>query len=703
MTCFPKESKAQEERVFGQVYTTWPVSLREVEGLTLRSDTNVIIIITEILVKDLDTFLEKSLVKSDTIAVLLKDLIGGGRVTIDTLRKTLTIAMGEIYQKEGFKNRTITAQLVKGEDTVSIVIRPKEVVAGTPISGGDATISNTPYLFIPEPDMERMWALQITPKQSVKLNYHTRWAIVYDFSKDDPVSIYKRLNTVIGNTCDGVLPETQRRGKKNKLSGVLKEIVELDKQLAGIQEKAIDSRAELRLVKIKKDLQRLSDGVSPTATEQQLDAIAKELDVLKKELDITKSLYPLAQFTAVTNKVLPPQCDNIYKIKEVRKLSPTVNRSLLIVVPHYHPYRDSIVLSADYGNRFLQDAALFNSTFMGSTGMQAGEESDKAKKGLVHESLGKGPKDKPALTPLQLFTKLRNELRKYADEKMKTENLDVEVVENGVAYIKEQMTEHLDITDFSATGILKAAEQKAKDVDKSELESYFKIVHEVVDLFVKIASYKRYNNHNILIENKDLISLTLNRYRDGRLATMNKEAVRSYYTAGGVKVDFSVGLFGGSLVNKGFTTKTEWFSDTSYVRGPNGVVDTTIESIDSVQRKRIIKEDNGNFTIGPAIMTHIYWRSGTDVNFSATLGIAINQQALPRYLFGGSVMFGRDSRWVFSSGVALGPIKDLAGGYKVGDVVKLDELNTIPLKDVWKSSVFLSLTFNMGGFNVGGR
>jgi len=707
MICCNIAAKAQDKQVITADFTLWPDTLKAEEKLGLTFDRNVVFSIIHITGNDLKKFLKASVITSDSSSATLEELMPKGLVKVDTSGNKVQIFMADIRQKEGFERGTINAVLVKDKVKVTVPVKPEthisESVPAEPQRIETPVDKDLLYLFIPTPEMEAAWAGKIVPQQSVKLNYHTRWAIVYDFSKEDPVSIYKRLNKVLGNTCDGVVMEAQRGGKKNKLSGVLKEINELDKELTGFQLKTTDSRATLRLNTIKKDFQDVSQQISAATTEEQLNAIAQKLDLLKKELDITKALYPAVQFTTTGSNVLPPQCDNIYKIKEVRKLSPTVNRSLLIVVPHYHPYRDSIVLSADYGDRFLDDAALFNRTFIASTGAgAAGEEGKKA--AALEEQKGTAGGIKNGMKTFDLFKELRIELERYANEKMKQERLDVEMVENGVAYIKERMTALLGITDFTSTGILKAAELKLKDIDKDQQEEYFKVVHEAVDLFLKIAGYKRYDNHNLLIENKDLISLTLNRYHDGKLVTMNKETVRKYYTAGGVKVDFSVGLFGSSLVNKDFITKTEWFNDTTYVRRDNGTIDSSrISSIDSVQRKRILNKDVGNFNIGPAILTHIYWRSGTDVNFSATAGIAINQQALPRYLFGGSVMFGRDSRWVFSSGVALGPVKDLDGGYKTGDVIELNELSTIPLKDVWKSAWFLSLTFNMGGFNVGGR
>lgn len=707
MICCNIVAKAQDKQVITADFTLWPDVLKNGEELGLTFDKNVVFSITKITGNDLKKFLKASTITSDSATATLEELMPKGLIKVDTPGNKVEILMADIRKKEGFETGTINAVLVKDKVKVSVPVKPG-TDTGKAVPGGRQGTETPPpdkdllYLFIPTPKIEQEWAGKIVPKQSVKLNYHTRWAIVYDFSKEDPVSIYKRLNKVLANTCDGIVMEAQRGGKKNKLSGVLKEINELDKELTGFQLKTTDSRATLRLNTIKKDFQDVSQQISAATTEEQLNAIAQKLDLLKKELDITKALYPAVQFTATGNNVLPPQCDNIYKIKEVRKLSPTVNRSLLIVVPHYHPYRDSIVLSADYGDRFLDDAALFNRTFIASTG--AGAAGEEGKKAALEQQSGSAGGIKNGMKTFDLFKELRVELERYANGKMKQESLDVEMVENGVAYIKERMTAILGITDFTATGILKAAELKLKDIDKDQQEEYFKVVHEAVDLFLKIAGYKRYDNHNLLIDNKDLISLTLNRYRDGKLVTMNKETVRKYYTAGGVKVDFSVGLFGSSLVNKDFITKTEWFNDTTYVRRDNGTIDSSrIASIDSVQRKRILNKDEGNFNIGPAILTHIYWRSGTDVNFSATAGIAINQQALPRYLFGGSVMFGRDSRWVFSSGVALGPVKDLDGGYKTGDVIELNELSTIPLKDVWKSAWFLSLTFNMGGFNVGGR
>jgi hypothetical protein len=712
IACILQTSNAQAPDELKQDFAEWPNPLKKAEKGKYNTKTGVVITINGVTGSDLTNFLQKSAINAGSATKTLKELAALNLVKVDAVNKKVTININaEINQIEGFGNGTLTAVLDKNGDKIAIKVNSDSVVVTEgkvpeKSTGAGPIMENGPY-FIPTPEMEAHWAGRINAKQFIKLNYHTRWAIVYDFSKEDPVSIYKRLNTVIGSTCDEIVEKEGAAGKKDKQHKVTSapREDELDSALAKTQKSVLDNKFNLSKEAIRKVMDSLNRQAASATTMEQLEKIDRQLKQLRIQADIVKELYSGGSAKTKKNNDDPIQCDNIYKIKEVRKLSPTVNRSLLLVIPHYHPYRDSIVLSANYGDRFLQDAALFNSTFVGSTGAGTQAQAKGTEKEKFDEHvLIPGGVAKEELSPLVLFTKLRDELKEYTNEKMKLENLDVKIVENGVAYIKERMTALLDITDFTATGLLKAAELKSKGVDTNKQDEYFEIVHEAVDLFLKVAGYKRYDNHNLLIENKDLISLTLNRYRDGKLVTMNKETVRTYYTAGGVKVDFSVGLFGSSLVDKNFTTKTEWFRDTAYVKRDDGTEDTArIAAVDSVQRKRILKEDKGTFNIGPAILTHIYWRSGTDVNFSATVGIAINQQALPRYLFGGSVMFGRDSRWVFSSGVALGPVKDLAGGYKVDDVVELNELNTIPLKDVWKSAWFLSLTFNMGGFNVGGR
>lgn len=540
---------------------------------------------------------------------------------------------------------------------------------------------------------------------------------MYDYTKQDPVAVWKRTNKVAGTTCDESIDSKvgKRNKKKKQLSDIAKEIYQIDTTLSGIQKRIIDAVVKTKADKLKRDIEEFKKTMDADMSEEQTKQAIDRLLNFQEELKIIKALN-----AGSTNEQKPMNenkasslecCDKIYCIKEVKRLAPTVGRSLLVSVINYHPYRDSFVFAIDYNDRFVENAALFSSAFNNAGGLvpkatppsgietgKIGEQGSNGKKATIN-------------TYKNLFDKLGLELKQYYESKFQQERLDVSIVANAVGYIKSRMadTSFLGVTDFSEAGIIKRAEElveKQKSIDpKTTLDDYFKSARNAAYWFAKVANYRVFDSKSILIQNRDVINLTLNKYHNGQLKTISNEALRSYHTSGGFKIDFSVGLFGSGLINKSYTTIGQVVMDTAYFQNPNGTIDRdSIVAIDSVEMRKIIKDDLGKFDIGPAIFLHGYWRTGIDINISGTFGLSINQSGSPRFLLGLSALFGKDSRWVISGGGAWSKIKDLASGYEENQVIPTSVLlqnSTLPTKDVWKSNLFIAVSWNFGGFTIG--
>ena len=281
------------------------------------------------------------------------------------------------------------------------------------------------------------------------------------------------------------------------------------------------------------------------------------------------------------------------------------------------------------------------------------------------------------------------------------------MVENAVNYIKRKMFDSLGITEFTEAGIVKRAEEVSDLVKETgiNLSDFFSTVRSASAWWGKVANYRIFDNKSVLVRNKDLMNIEMKRYTYGRLVTSNEEAKRTYQTSDGFKIDFSLGLFGNFIVDELYTTKSVSIgNDTAFFKHSNGVVDRdSIVSITAASRDSIIRDDRGKFNIGPAIFSHFYWRTGWDINFSATIGLAINQQALPRYLFGFSTLFGVDQRLVLSGGLACGPAKGLGAGLTEGDKIKLSDYasSSLPQRDVWRNGWFVAVSWNFVGIAVG--
>jgi len=102
------------------------------------------------------------------------------------------------------------------------------------------------------------------------------------------------------------------------------------------------------------------------------------------------------------------------------------------------------------------------------------------------------------------------------------------------------------------------------------------------------------------------------------------------------------------------------------------------------------------------VYSHIYWKTGSEFNVGLTFGFALDQTAAPRYLLGGSLMLGLNSRWTLSYGAAFGKVKTLASGLNEGDIVDLSNYpnSNLPTKDFMEVRGFVGISWNFTGFNI---
>lgn len=558
----------------------------------------------------------------------------------------------------------------------------------------DSTCSlESPY-FIPSAETENHWhSIGLIGGQHPLpiLEKHTGWAIVYNYSNVDPVATYKRV-----------------WGKVN--AGSISNQMVADHILPGIS--SIEDRSELidtvqsKIQKLKREKIKvtekfMADGHTAKARKEAVKQLGKIDESITFLNSIINPAYSAAPTSYLPYNVVPPYSN----AKHVKRFAPTVRRDLLISVSNFHPYRDSFSLAISYNDNFMDNAQLFTSAFSGLLGNKAAPAEVKADSTKDVASLH--AKKVSVCSPLDKFTLLRDDLKTYYMQKFKTEQLKLEEIEKGLSYIRQRLADTLlNIPNASEQAIIKRGQELADEQKKftaTSLSDYLNMVNDAAYWFGRISHYSYFDTKKIHIRNQDEINITLNRYRDGVLMTPQYEALRTYKTSGGFKLDFSVGLFGSALMDLSYAAVTTPFLDTLRFRDASGAVRTDTMGIDSTNRYKITKDGKGNFNIGPAVLMHFYWRTGIDINVGGTVGLSINQSGQPRYLLGGSLLLGRDSRWVISYGGSFGTVKALGTGLNEGDLVKSDKLNNnqVPLIDKWSSSWFFSVSFNFAGFSLG--
>lgn len=388
-----------------------------------------------------------------------------------------------------------------------------------------------------------------------------------------------------------------------------------------------------------------------------------------------------------------------YSATDSKPLRPKAYRDLLLSVRNFQPYRDSLSVTVDFLDRDLEHAGAFTSAYNNGLGSNAAAAPPATPPGDDKKTAAAAEDND--LTPE--FKELGKELAFYYQQKRSAGVIDISVLDNGVMYIKSRMTEAFKIADFSEAGIIKAAEDAQTAAGGTVTADFTAAVRTAAANFLKVSRYNYFDNRDIFIQNRDAVQLTLNFFRDGK-AVPNLTETRPYNISNGFKVDFSLGLYGSFLKDNLYTTRP--VRDTGFFTLPNGKVNRdSIVSISATATKaKIIRDNQGAFSAGPAVYSHLYWKTGSEFNAGLTFGISIDQTATPRYLAGGSLLFGVGSRWVLTYGAAFGKVKNLASGLSEGQVVDLTAYpnSTLPTKDMWDVKGFVGISWNFTGFNIGG-
>ena len=186
------------------------------------------------------------------------------------------------------------------------------------------------------------------------------------------------------------------------------------------------------------------------------------------------------------------------------------------------------------------------------------------------------------------------------------------------------------------------------------------------------ATKRNFKFMPLQIQNSDLTYFYVNGLKDGRSVYVREYIFHNKY---GFKSDFSVGFVASNL------------KDRTYLLKPQMVE----EGMDP--QNRIIEQDNGQFQIGIAIHGHFYTRIGRRFNLALSPGFAINTDSRINYLLGGSIILGKEQRFILNSGAAFGKVLRISDIYELGQLVD-SNITEIPTKEIWKSGWYLGISYN---------
>lgn len=258
-------------------------------------------------------------------------------------------------------------------------------------------------------------------------------------------------------------------------------------------------------------------------------------------------------------------------------------------------------------------------------------------------------------------SRLQPEMQQFLNEKRSQRSVNMDVLEAEISLIRENIVRVLGIEGESTESAIIARIQKlATDKNKDTIESAIS----GAKLFTQITNINyTFSSAPIQARGYDAIRF--------RVTIKNKETQTPLVNDEPYTVDI--------------TNNWKWSAST-------GLIMTWLKDEKYVAvNKKILKEDDGPFTMGLAALSHFSGQFSSGFGMGFTLGGALDNQLAVKYLGGISLIIAKD--FIVSGGIAFGKIKMLGTGLENGKEYVID--SPIPMRDVWSTNLFLGITYNI--------
>jgi hypothetical protein len=346
---------------------------------------------------------------------------------------------------------------------------------------------------------------------------------------------------------------------------------------------------------------------------------------------------------------------------------PIVGHPFSFTVKNINPFRDSVIISNETLNLNTDVPVLFNKAFF-SPDLQT-----------------RDPKQESILADVfELGEQIKKIIALLKDSKECTD------ICSAIQQTKDETENHF-------------AQNHNFDSKKSDLISfiianldgieplYRDSVSTILNNYRNFCNTKNYFNYNIpQIENADQYIFTLSvipKVGANSYSVVDRKPI-TVNTVGGLKVDFSSGLFLTRLRDERFSLKP----DSTVIQNSYGG-----DSLVFNKRNQIVQlSDDKNLDFGVAALMHFYPRISPSFNVALSLGagLSIGPNPAIRYLGGGSLLFGKSARIGMSYGWAAGFVDVLADGYQNQQYISTSDTKAIT-KKVFKAKNFFAVTLNI--------
>jgi hypothetical protein len=309
---------------------------------------------------------------------------------------------------------------------------------------------------------------------------------------------------------------------------------------------------------------------------------------------------------------------------------------------------------------------------------------------LVSKGAGTVSSDQPPLlVELSKFVKLNADLKKYLDSIPDCGMSAVAVAKDTLLARTKRVFElkgsDLDITEnyVKLKNQFLKQPNETEDTWNSKTQKEYGVIADTLVNQTKVlfnqafkSSYQ-YEYIIPMIENADALSFTVNiKPKSGNNGLTITNAPINIPIHGGLKVDFTTGIYYSSIRNNSYVLKAS--ADSSHML--------------------ITNEGKAKGTLGINALMHIYSRLG-DVSPTAVLGVGKSIDLNYSFLLGAGIAFGHDDRFAISGGFNYSNIKTLSNKYIGSDGAPLPLPKTatdITTYNVFKWGKFISFTYSLG-------
>lgn len=422
-------------------------------------------------------------------------------------------------------------------------------------------------------------------------------------------------------------------------------------------------------------------------------------------------------------------CCNSLKVRcgtgcSKRKFTVRQNELVALKLTNINPLRYTYTISGSEVSLHQDGAAAFQAAFDGAAGNEEAEaadekEEDKPAEGDTTNKYGYTPEVADVITVKEVLDSLEevgnlatilkrdveNTLKQLAgltclSEDKVTEDR-TELLKRLVALPTFDQIENLKAEpDSSATD----KEQADMDTLSAQYTRTYKKVETKLKSLYGLSLEVSTMPYQPKARNIDMINFKVERTLIGN-ASSTESVDYNVFLRGGVKIDFSAGLFATGIYNREYSVHED--PDKTYTVISDG--DTTQHREKYFLLKGEGKDGNGivipaDFAIGT--MMNVHTRFSEVISLGGSVGLSTSLRGNFQMLLGGVITLGKFQRISLHGGAAFGWYSDLKNGYKTYDEDNADQTtykytdSSAPMTDRFGISWFAGISYNITKPNV---